>query len=147
MAWLRKIFENIISENPQTGKVDDLGGLQDLQSLDDDDVIVTQKTRRRVSNHCGCFGEPAGRCSEEGCGAISCANCHKHCGGTNPQDPAGCGVPLCRKHANYFTMPDGAAIPFCKSCLGKLSRKQVRKALGNGVLRLLDSLGGDNGQV
>jgi hypothetical protein len=32
--------------------------------------------------------------------------------------------------------------------LGKLSRKQVRKALGNGVLRLLNSFGGDdNGQV
>jgi hypothetical protein len=136
MTWARKVFENIISKNPQTDKVDDLGGTQELRSFEDDDAIVTQKISRRVANHCGCFGEPGGRCSEEGCGVISCVNCHKHCGGTNPQHPAGCGVSLCRKHAHYLTLPDGTVVPLCKSCFGKFSRKQLSQAVRKAFLQL-----------
>ena len=143
MAWLRKIIETIISENPQTGKVDDLGGVQESQFLEDDDAMVTYKMHRKTANHCGCFGEPGGRCSEEGCGVISCVKCHRHCGGTQPQHPAGCYIPLCRRHVRFFTFPDGAVIPFCQSCFSKLSRRQAWTKVGKFLFEPLGNSGGD----
>ena len=144
MTWLRKIIENIISENPQTGKVDDLGGVQESQLLDDkDDCLTTFRNRRKVTKSCGCFAEEAGRCSEEGCGAVVCVNCYKHCGGTNPQHSQGCGVSLCRRHSHYFEFPEGTVVPFCKNCFGKLRRRQGWTKVGKFLFEPLDSFGGE----
>jgi len=144
MTWLRKIIENVFSSDPNTGKVDDLGGMQESQLLDDkDDCLTTFRNRRKVTKSCGCFAEEAGRCSEEGCGAVVCVNCYKHCGGTNPQHPQGCGVFLCRRHSNYFEFPEGMVVPFCKNCFGKLHRKQGWTKVSNFLFEPLDSFGGE----
>jgi hypothetical protein len=134
MEWLRKIFTRRISQNPFNGKIDDLGGQDELNLDDEDDSTTTFNVERLPSNHCGCIAPPGGRCAEEGCGVLSCVNCHRHCGGTINQVKEGCGRPLCRSHTHYLDWPDGRTLPFCKSCHGKITRSRGWRLVGSILL-------------
>lgn len=123
MRNLRKIYRRIISRNPKNNEIDNLGANDEYHRLSDEDGAVESSHVEEISSHhCGCFGPIGGRCSE--CGAISCIKCHKHCGGTDNPIPVGCGVALCREHSHYLQLLDGRTIPFCKSCHGKIVRKE-----------------------
>ena len=137
MAWLRKIFNKKISQNPQTGKIDHLDQTGEYHKLKEEDgCLVSYHLDNKANHHCGCFGLEGGRCAEPGCGVISCVRCHRHCGGTENPHPSSCGAPLCREHAHYLQMAEGqAAIPFCKNCYGKLVRMQRWKAVGQLLLQ------------
>lgn len=121
--FLRKILRRSFSRDPQTNKVDILGVDDEFHKLSEQDGSPESYELKGIpSQHCGCLAPAAGRCRE--CGALSCARCHRHCGGTDNPHPSGCGAPLCRQHAHHLQMADGqAAVPFCKDCYGKLVRK------------------------
>ena len=124
MGILRKIKKIIISKDPRSGSIDELGASEVYHRLsDEDDSFETLQIEQQVSHHCGCIAPAGGKCAEPGCGVISCIRCHRHCGGTENPAPEGCGSPLCRLHSHYLQMPNGRTIPFCKHCYGKIARK------------------------
>ncbi|MFC1675945.1 hypothetical protein ACFL3G_02645 [Planctomycetota bacterium] len=134
MSILRKIRKLIISQNPQTGKIDNLGENNEYHKFsDEDEGLESLYVEQRNSLHCGCIGlPPGGRCAE--CGQISCAECYTHCGGSKNPVPQGCQKPLCRECSYYLQLPDGRTIPFCKSCHGKIVRKQRWQTTGRALL-------------
>lgn len=134
MRFLRKIYRRIISRNPETDTIDNLGANDEYHKLSDEDGCVESFHLEEKSNcDCGCFGLPAGRCSEPGCGRTSCAKCHHHCGGSENQLPAGCGKPICREHAHYLEVP-GGTVAFCKRCHDRLVRKNRWLVVGQAFL-------------
>ncbi len=132
MGIIRRIKKIIIGRNPINGSLDNMGSTDEVHNLSDTDgSLESLYSEETVNHHCGCFAPPGGRCSE--CGVVSCIRCHRHCGGTDDPNPIGCGKPLCREHSHYLTLADGQSLPYCKSCYGKITRKQRRQK----VCRLL----------
>lgn len=124
MGDIRKIYQRIISCNPENNKVDQLAAKGEHHKLTDDGCVESFYTDEKSHCACGCFALPGGRCAEVGCGRISCIRCHQHCGGSDNQTTAGCGKPICREHSNYLQLPEGRTIPFCRQCYSRLVRKQ-----------------------
>lgn len=147
MAYLRRILRRVISRNPETHSVDNLGANDEYHQLcEEDGCVNTYELTEKVANDCGCFGEPGGRCAEPGCGQTSCIKCHVHCGGSQNQAPEGCGMPLCRRHRHYHTMPDGRNIPFCRDCRDRLVRwERLRLITGTIIAPGNDDEEGHNG--
>jgi hypothetical protein len=132
MGIIRRIKKIIIGRNPIDGSLDNMGSTDEVHNLSDTDgSLESLYSEETVNHHCGCFAPPGGRCSE--CGVVSCIRCHRHCGGTDDPNPIGCGKPLCREHSYYLALADGQSLPYCKSCYGKITRKQRRQK----VCRLL----------
>lgn len=133
MGILRKIKKMVISWNPSSNSVDNLGSTSEIHNLSDaDGSLESIYLEERRNQDCGCFAPAGGRCRE--CGAISCIKCHQHCGGSANVCPCGCGKPLCREHSYYLTLPDNKTIPFCKSCYGKIVRKGRWQSAGRLLL-------------
>lgn len=133
MGIIRRIKKIIISRNPVSGSVDNMGSSDEVHNLSDQNGAVESLYCQEVLNHhCGCFASPGGRCSE--CGVVSCLRCHQHCGGTDTPSPLGCGKPLCREHSNFITFGQGQVLAFCKSCYGKITRKARRQKVGRLLL-------------
>ena len=131
MSDLRRIHRRRFSRNPETKSVDHLGGNDEYHHLcEEDECVESFELEEKTASDCGCFGEPAGRCAEPGCGRTSCERCHAHCGGSQNQVPEGCGMPVCRRHRYYYTMPDGRNIPFCRDCYGRLVRRNRWRLVG-----------------
>ena len=123
MGILRKIKKMVISYDPDSNSVEQMGSNNEIHNLSDSDDSAESVHVEEIRNRaCGCFLPPGGRCGE--CGAISCVKCHKHCGGTENRHPMGCGKPLCREHAHQLTLPSGPTVPFCRDCHGRAIRKQ-----------------------
>ena len=126
MGILRRIKKIIISPNPISGTVDNMGSTDEVHNESDlDGSIESLYSNEIVNHHCGCFSPVGGRCSE--CGVVSCIRCHQHCGGTDNPSPLGCGKPLCREHSSFITLGEGQTLAFCKSCYGKITRKERRQ--------------------
>jgi len=135
MSFLRKIYRRQESENPETHKTENLESDNEFHRLiDPAGGIESVHIKKKSCCACGCFGVPTGRCSEPGCGRISCSRCHTHCGGTENQSPSGCGKSLCREHSHFLPMPDGQTIPFCKRCHGRITRSNRWRAIGRVLL-------------
>lgn len=135
MSLLRKIHRHQRSENPQTHETDDLESDHEFHRLIDRmGGIESAYIKQMSSLACGCFGPPGGRCSEPGCGRISCVRCHSHCGGSENQSPDGCGKSLCRWHAYHLPTPNGGTVPFCKRCYGKIMRSRRWQAVARVLL-------------
>ena len=131
MSILRKIKKVIIGYNHDHTVRDNLGQTGEIHNQSDlDGSVESIYIEERINHKCGCFAEAGGRCAE--CGAVSCIQCHRHCGGDSGL-PLGCGKPLCREHAHYKVIGDGTAIPFCKQCAGKMTQKNRQQT----VTRLL----------
>ncbi len=145
MSILRKIGKFIISIDPETGMFDELEGNVECHRLSDEDgSLESFQIVQRVRNHCGCFTPAGGRCAE--CGRISCIGCHAHCGGTRNPVPQGCQKPLCRECSHYLIFMNGQTIPFCKSCYGKIVRKERWQIAGRILLLpFIDNKGNRNG--
>ena len=125
MGIMRRIQKIVISLNPFDNSVDNLGGTGEVHNISDQDGALESTYFEETHNlHCGCFGQPGGRCSE--CGVISCIRCHRHCGGSDNQAYLGCGRPLCREHSYYMMFEGGISIPFCRYCYDEVSRKNNR---------------------
>ena len=148
MSILRRIYRRIISKNPETGKTDRLNTADEYHKLcDEDGALDSTHLEEKTSHSCGCFGIEGGRCSESGCGVISCVRCHHHCGGTDNPLPQSCGKPLCRSHSHYLQIPDGRTIPFCRQCYGKIVRTQRWISIGRFLLApFIEDTGGHDGR-
>ena len=134
MGILRKIKKIIISKDPRSGSINELGASEEYHRLSDEDgSIETLLIEQQVSHHCGCIGIAGGRCTE--CGKISCIKCHTHCGGSTNPVPLGCQKALCRECSHYFSLSDGRTIPFCKHCYGKIVRKAKWLATAQALLQ------------
>jgi len=126
MSILRKIRKIIIGYNHDHTIKDNLGQTGEIHNQSDQDGSVESVyIEERINQKCGCFADVGGRCAE--CGAVSCVHCHQHCGGSDNPVSLGCGKPLCREHAHYRTIGDETAIPFCKQCASKMTRKKRRQ--------------------
>jgi hypothetical protein len=126
MGILRRIKKIVISHNPISGTIDNMGSTDEIHNLSDTDgCLESLYTEESVNHNCGCFGPPGGRCSE--CGVISCTRCHQHCGGTDNPSPLGCGKPLCREHSNFITFGEWQTLAFCKTCYSKITRRERRQ--------------------
>lgn len=133
MAVIRRIKKVVIGRNPGNNTADNLGETGEIHNLSDQDgTLESVYYEETLSQHCGCFGSPGGRCSE--CGVVSCVRCHQHCGGTENPSPIGCGKPLCREHSHYIAVADGRTLPFCKRCYGRIIRKQRRQKIAGFLL-------------
>ncbi len=126
MGVIRRIKKIVIGRNPDNDIVDNLGETGEVHNLSDQDGSVESVYYEETfSQPCGCFAPPGGRCSE--CKVINCIRCYRHCGGTENPSPHGCGKPLCREHSHYITIADGRTLPFCKRCLGEITRTHNRQ--------------------
>ena len=144
MGVIRRIRKIMVGLNPNDHIVNNLGGTGEVHNLSDqDDSLESVYFEEAYSHHCGCFGEPGGRCSE--CGAVSCICCHRHCGGSDNQTHFGCGKPLCREHSHYVMLEGGVSIPFCQQCFSELGRKRQRMKVAKFLLRPLTArMAGDD---
>ena len=137
MRVLREVFKREQSKNPQTQEIEDLESEHEEHYLvGPDGNLESSHTKTRSAWACGCFGPVGGRCSESGCGRINCARCFSHCGGNENQSPLACGKGLCREHAHYLPMPNGATVPFCKRCRDKAIRSRRWRTIKKTVLSL-----------
>lgn len=133
MGIVRRIKKIIIGRNPISGTVDNMSSVDEVHNLSDQDgCLESLYSEETVNHHCGCFGPPGGRCSE--CGVVTCTRCYQHCGGTDNPSPIGCGKPLCRDHSNFMTLDEGQTLAFCKSCYGKIIRKERWQIAGRLLL-------------
>lgn len=129
MSDYRREQKKVISPNPETGEYDFFDE-HDIRHNLQDECLGSADIQTKHSLYCGCYGEIGGRCSEPGCGKVSCIRCHQHCGGTVNQRPEGCGKSLCRNHAVSFRLPEGQTIVFCNKCRNTLSRKLRWQSVG-----------------
>ena len=144
MGILRNIYRRQQSQNPETHEIENLECDNECHRLiDPAGGLESVHIQKKTSHACGCFGPIGGRCSERGCGRISCARCHSHCGGSENPSPLGCGKSLCREHAHYLPMPDGRTVPFCKRCHGQIVRSQRWRAIGRTLLPVFIEDGDD----
>ena len=133
MGIIRRIKKIVTGRNPIDGTVENMGSTDEVHNFSDTDgALESLYSEEKHNHHCGCFGEPGGRCSE--CGVVSCVRCHQHCGGTDNPSPLGCGKPLCREHSNFITFGQEQTLAFCKSCYGKIARKECRQIVGKLLL-------------
>ena len=126
MDFKRIIKKVVISRNPNNSAVDNLGGTGEMHSDNGNDLESTYY-EETYNLSCGCFGQPGGRCWQ--CGAISCVNCHQHCGGLNNPTSLGCGKPICREHSHYIPLGQDANLPFCSQCRDRIKRKLRRQKI------------------
>ena len=125
MDFKRIIKKIVIGRSPGSNTVDNLGGTGEMH-CDNNDVLESTYYEETYNLSCGCFGQPGGRCWQ--CGAISCTDCHQHCGGLNNPTSLGCGKPICREHSHHILL-DNANLPFCSQCRDIIKRRLRRQKI------------------
>ena len=125
MSVIRKITKIIIGRDSTSNTAQNLGGTDETY-IETSSGVETVSIEETVSLHCGCFGQPGGRCQV--CGVVSCVKCHQHCGGQDNPTSLGCGKPICRQHSDYMILGN-MNLPFCSQCKAKIKRKLARQKI------------------
>lgn len=121
---IRRVLHLFLGRDRKTGERKSRVSRAEAHSLSDDGSPDSVHYTVPQVYDCGDSIEKpfGGQCFHEGCGALSCAECHGVC--------CCCRKPLCTEHSRYREVEGQGCLRFCDRCLQSRTCKRVLLGIG-----------------